>query len=241
MNFYAYCLSDEVMERMVESAVGLTGAGAPRVIWYDGIGAVVSLYDADAVAVTRENVFAHERVIRHVLAHTTPLPFRFGTVVSAAGLESYVNSQRDFLEAQLARVRGCVEMSVKIIWNAEAVKDEAVERDAKESGAVNESGAGRGAAFLAAKRQEILGDEALKAQAERVAAWLAERLKGAVREWEVSVHPTAALVVAAAHLVERERLEDYRERIQNAQAERPELHFLTSGPWPPYSFSSARS
>jgi hypothetical protein len=237
MNLYVYCLSNEVTDRMVEPAAGVAGAGAPRLIRYEGLAAVVSEYEADVVAVTRENVFAHERVIGHVLAHTTPLPFRFGTVVTAARLASYVDSQREFLRTQLARVRGCVEMSVKIIWDAEAVKP-------KKTAAANESGAaarGRGAAFMATKRREILGDEALRAEAEGVAAWLEGRLGDAVREAEVSVRPLEAMVLAAAHLVERARLEEYKERVERARLERAELHFLTSGPWPPYSFSNARS
>jgi len=35
----------------------------------------VSEFAGDAVAITRENVLAHEQVVRSVLRHTTPLPF----------------------------------------------------------------------------------------------------------------------------------------------------------------------
>ncbi len=108
-----------------------------------------------------------------------------------------------------------------------------------------ESGAepqeGRGAAYLSAKRREILGDESLRSEAEETARWLAARLDEAVRETETSVRPRDALVLAVAHLVERRRLEEYRERLRAARLERDQLHFLTSGPWPPYSFVQARS
>jgi hypothetical protein len=241
MNFYAYCLSDEVTGAMIESAGGVEGAGAPRLIQYGEIRAVVGEFEAESVSVTRENVFAHERVIGHVLAHTTPLPFRFGTVVSAAQLESYIDSQREFLRSQLARVRGCVEMSVKVIWNVEAVRHETMTGGEKRDDASDESGGGRGAAFLAKKRREILGDETLKARAEDIVAWLEGHLGEAVRERELRVRPMESLVVAAAHLVERGRLEEYQERLRLARHERDDLHFLTSGPWPPYSFSKTNS
>ena len=245
MPFYAYCLSDEVTDRMIESMAGVAGAGAPRLIQYGGIAAVVSQLEAERVGLTRENVFAHERVVGRVLAHTTPLPFRFGTVVSASQLEGYMNSQREFLQAQLARVRGSVEMSVKLVWNLEAVRREAAASDALKGGATeDESGAeplGLGAAFMVAKRREILGDEALRSEASEIASWLSERLGDAVREMEVRVRPMEALVVAAAHMVLRERIEEYQERLRAARLERPDLHFLTSGPWPPYSFIQARS
>jgi hypothetical protein len=243
MNFYAYCLSDEVMAEMIESAAGVEGAGAPRLLQYRGIRAVVSEFEAESVRLTRENVFAHERVIGHVLAHTTPLPFRFGTVVSAAQLESYVDSQREFLQSQLERVRGSVEMSVKVIWNVEAVKHEALTGNAKRDVPDVESDitSGLGAAFLAKKRREILGDETLKTRAEEIAAWLEGHLGEAVRARELRVRPMESLVVAAAHLVERERLKEYQERLRLARQERADLHFLTSGPWPPYSFSQTNS
>lgn len=244
MNFYAYCLGDEVTGEMIESVAGVGGAGAPSLIQYGGIAAVVSPFEGESVPVTRENVFAHERVIGHVLAHTTPLPFRFGTVVSAERLESYVNSQRARLQAQLERVRGCVEMSVKVIWAISAVKREAMGgSDAERAAPFDESGSmpGRGAAFLMAKRREILGDEALKARAEAVAAWLAGNLGDTARETEADVRPVEALVVRAAHLVERARLEEYQERLAASRRERADLHFLTSGPWPPYSFSQTNS
>jgi hypothetical protein len=241
MSFYAYCLSDEVTGEMVEGARGV--GGAPRVVQYGEIAAVVSPFEGESVEVTRENVFAHERVIGHVLAHTTPLPFRFGTVTSAAQLESYVDSQRELLRAQLARVRGCVEMSVKVIWNVVTVKREAVggsRASGLDAAAADQSGAvapGSGTAFLMAKRREILGDETLKARADSVAAWLAGHLGDTVREMDVKVRPVEALVVSAAHMVERARLEEYQERLRVARLERDDLHFLTSGPWPPYSFS----
>ncbi len=238
-SYYVYCLSDEVTGGMIESAAGVAGAGSPQLIQYGGIAAVVSRLEGERVRLTRENVFAHERVIGCVLMHTTPLPFRFGTVVGESQLEGYVDAQREFLLAQLARVRGSVEMSVKVIWNPGLVRREAVASPAAEESRAPEDQShaeGRGTAFLAAKRREILGNEVLRSEAEATAGWLNERLGDAVREAVVRVRPTEALVVAAAHLVWRERVAEYQERLRAARMEREELHFLTSGPWPPYSF-----
>jgi hypothetical protein len=54
----------------------------------------------------------------------------------------------------------------------------------------------------------------------------------------VSLCPTEKLIVAAAHLVDRKKVTKYRERLAEARKTRPELHFLVSGPWPPYTFSN---
>jgi hypothetical protein len=242
MNLYAYCLSDEVTASTVESEIGL--ASAPlHLIRCGEISAVVSDFDEDQAIVTRENVLAHERVVRRVLVETTPLPFRFGTVVSESELQSYVNSQQTSLRAQLARVRGCVEMSVKVIWNKDAFEHEDERPNTR---AEAESGAGQpvkgsGTAFLLAKRREILGDEMLKRRAEELAAWLAGCLEDVVREARISLQPAEMLFLSASHLVERARLDEYRKALKRARRARTELHFLTSGAWPPYSFTSAGS
>jgi hypothetical protein len=233
MNLYVYCLSDEVTAGAVENEVGVAGA-RPRLIEHAGISAVVSPLDDEKIAVTRENVLAHERVVRRVLTETTPLPFRFGTIVSEARLTSYLDSQQGSLKAQLERVRGAVEMSVKIIWRPEAGGSEAAGGGGEEEA----SEAGSGTRFLLEKRRELLGEGALKERAEEVSAWLGRTVEGLVRESSVSLRPSENLILAASHLVERSLLADYRRALGCAKTERPELHFLTSGAWPPYSFIS---
>jgi Gas vesicle synthesis protein GvpL/GvpF len=240
MNLYAYCLSDEATPGLIEGAAGVAGAQA-RLIEHDSIKAVVSDFEGERARITRENIFAHENIIHRVLARATPLPFRFGMVTSAARLESYLASHRAGLLSQLSRVRDTVEMSVKIIWDAEAVKRAAP--DAAEGNAIASATeiVGPGASFLAAKRREVAGDEALRRRAAEIARWLDRRLSEAVRESSVRVCPTRGMAIAAAHMVERARLDEYRARVAQARQERSDLHFLTSGAWPPYSFCELSS
>ena len=220
MNLYAYCLSDEVSAAVLEGARGVGGVKL-RLMELGNISAVVSDFEEEAITVTRENVFAHERVVREVLRRTTPLPFRFGTVVSMERLESYVGSHRTELLASLERVRGAVEMSVKIIWNVEDAVRGLLETEGAGVPARSEEQKGAGATYLAAKRREILGDELLKERAEAIAAWMAVRVEGCASESNVSVHPSEALFLRAAYLVQRERLDDYRATVAAACAGAP--------------------
>jgi hypothetical protein len=93
-----------------------------------------------------------------------------------------------------------------------------------------------GAAFLLAKRRQILGDEALVAAAAQLNSWLKDRMSHFVRLEEVTVRPSQKLVLAASHLVERPQLANYQNAVKRAVEERRDLHFLSSGPWAPYSF-----
>jgi hypothetical protein len=119
-------------------------------------------------------------------------------------------------------------MSVKIIWQRE-----------RAAGEGEETAAGAGTSFLLRKRRELLGEGEAEGRAAEVEAWLGRTVEGLVRESLVSLRPSENLILAAAHLVERARLGEYRRALDRAKTERPELHFLTSGAWPPYSFSRA--
>ncbi len=226
MKLYVYCLLEGI-DALKEPVRGISGVTVD-LLKLEDLAALVSDFDTDAVPVTRENAMDHAAVVRSVLNRTTPLPFRFGTLVTEQQLRSYVSARKPALETNLALVRGCVEMGVKIIW--EISSDKQQERQEPERGA--------GATFLAAKRREILGSELRAAQAKEVSTWLHESVCGLTRDEKVNLQPSERLFLAAAHLVERANLKQYREKMAEAREARPDLHFLMSGPWPPYSFAN---
>jgi len=46
------------------------------------------------------------------------------------------------------------------------------------------------------------------------------------------------MILSAAHLVKRDKVGLYREKLAEMRQNRADLHFLLSGPWPPYSFAN---
>ena len=225
MNLYVYCLAENAAE-LNQPVSGISGAKV-ELIKLEGFKLLVSEFDGNSAAVTRDNVLTHDAVVRSVLDVTTPLPFRFGSVVAEQQLISFLSTRRAGLETKLAQVRGCLEMSVKIIWDT----------DQSDVGPENNE-LGPGAAFLQHKRREILGGERRSALAKEVSSWLSEQVGKVVKEEQTVLSPTPRLIVAAAHLIERDRVQEYREQLAESRKMRPELHFLVSGPWPPYSFSN---
>jgi hypothetical protein len=239
MKLYLYCLSDDLEVGQIEAVAGIAGA-VTRAIDLGAVRAVVSDVHIHEVKVSKENVLAHERVIDRVMAQTTPLPFRFGVVVNPAELQSYVESNEDRLRALLESVRGAVEMNVKIIWDREAIRNHPAEKHSRDHAGKAE-GAGPGLRFLLAKQQEMAVEREVKGRAEEIAAWLDRGVDNLVRDKVVTLNPDEALVIRAAYLVERGRVAEYREQVNSLGRERNELRFLTSGAWPPYSFTHLRS
>jgi hypothetical protein len=261
MRLYVYCLSDESAGDAHEWPEGVGGARVRLSAAACGVRAVVSEFEGERVLVTRENLRAHNRVNARALARVTPLPFRFGTLADEARLSEYVASNEGALLEALARVRGCVEMGVKVrLDEGTGVKSEVsdVKSEESESGAegtgaarevsatrqaarAEEAGAGgRGTAFLLAKRREILGGENAKARAEEAAARLGECVAGLSRESDVRLSPEGPIVVRAAHLVARGDAAEYRGRVRSFGASMRGMQVLASGPWPPYSFGLLR-
>jgi hypothetical protein len=98
---------------------------------------------------------------------------------------------------------------------------------------------GPGTAFLVEKRKKILGDEAGVAQKKQLSAWLHEKLGDLIKEEKISVVSSETVILAKAdHLIERVDVQEYRTRMARAIEERPEVRFMVSGPWPPYSFAN---
>lgn len=237
LSLYVYCMGEGLSGSAFEGLAGVGGARV-RVLALGALAAVVSEAGGEAAVVNEENLLAHNRVNAAALAVTTPLPCRFGTRAAPERLAEYVSANEAALAAALARVRGRVEMSVKLLEKpgAKGRKPEAEgEAVGTEAGA-----AGAGTAFLLKKRRELLGEEGARRRAEGAAAWLAGGLAGLAQETAERLSPSEALFVRAAHLVERARVGEYRARLRALAAERADLRLLASGPWPPYSFSDIK-
>jgi len=225
MKLYAYCLVED-LDPFDATTRGISGA-AVRALQIDELAVLVSDFNADSVAVTRENALDHAAVVRSVLDRTTPLPFRFGTLVTEQQLRSYISARKPALQTRFAHVRGCIEMSVKIIREV-STDNEAPKHDEITSGT----------SFLEEKRRALLGSEQKATEATELSTWLHEQVEGLTRDERVVVRPSEKLVLAAAHLVERDKIPQYKEKLAGARKNRTELHFLFSGPWPPYSFAN---
>ncbi len=235
MSLYVYCLGDELPADAFEGLTGVGGAPV-RLLKLGPLAAVVSDAGEEPVAVTEENLLAHNRVNAAALAASTPLPFRFGTRAAPERLAEYAASNEAALAAALARVRGCVEMSVKLLEKAKGEGKAEPEGAGRGAGVDEAAAVGRGTAFLLRKRREVLGEEEARRRAEELAAWLASGVGELARESAVRVSPSEAIVVRAAHLVGRARVGEYRVRLRELGAARAGTRLLTSGPWPPYSF-----
>ena len=203
-----------------------------RAVDVGGLRAWVSDTGGSAVAPSPERARSHDRVVRAALELATPLPARFGQVISdEAALESLVEPRRAAFAAALDRLAGMVEMTVRAILPAPA-----------REGPIPTTQEGK----------TVSGREYL----ERVAATHREERNLLAKEGIVREHIRSAVgelvhaesfagaapgssMMTVSHLISRGHIEDYRRAIGALREDQPSLAIMVSGPWAPYSFAEA--
>jgi hypothetical protein len=183
-----------------------------RVYWSE-IDDPQSLAEAESL---KKAALEFHRVLREILAVTTPIPFRFPTLLESADvLEQHLTPEQDLYRDALTRVDGAVQYEIIGTWADEQQTDLATPVSGRE--------------YLK-RRQEALG---------RVAA-VEGKLKmvtaDTVREWrgreQNKKHRWFALVPRA----DRER---FIASLRTAGASEG-VRLRLSGPWPPSEFVSPR-
>jgi hypothetical protein len=194
---------------------GIDGAALRVVPVAERLDAVVGEAASPTALPTEAAVLAHARVVEGLARSTEALlPARFERPLrDEAELSALVLERQGELRESLERVRGSVELGVRVLPD----------------GSDNGPATGRGSDYLKGRLEAVRS-------AERVAAELQAAVADVVRESSVRVVASRELVLTAAYLVPRERIDAFGDRIAEVGRANPALTFVSTGPWPPYSF-----
>jgi hypothetical protein len=173
---------------------------------------------AAAGEVTAEALWRHEEAVEALMEEHDVLPFRYGTrCEDEAAAAVTIQAREPELVSALERVRGAVELSVRVMAPTPLAA----------RGASPQVG---GAEYLAVKEHE---SAAMRAAAERVHAPLAALARASRRR--AGGEPGELL--RSAYLVERASVDDFAAEVARLQGVHGDLQLLCTGPWPPYSFA----
>jgi hypothetical protein len=200
------------------------------------VAAWVSDLPEDPGPATAELVRVHDRVVRAALALETPLPARFGqSFAGDAALTRALEPRVEAMERSLERVRGAVEMTVRILLPGLPAAEAAEGREE----IVPAAGAGR--AYMARLRERRQASAELRREAEFLQARVARAVDELAREGVSSPVMPGAHSFSLSHLVAREAVSEYRLAVDSLVKGDPALRLLVSGPWAPYSFARIAS
>jgi hypothetical protein len=170
--------------------------------------------DVDASA---DALWRHEELIEAMMEQADVLPFRYGTrCEDEAAAARAVQEREDELSAALERVRGAVELSVRVVV-AEPPEPPTDERPSV-------------ADYMAAKARA-------RALARTVGDAIHEPLRVLARVSHQRSTDSPSEPLRVAYLVDRDRTDEFARAVAGLQERRPDLRLLCTGPWPPYSFT----
>jgi hypothetical protein len=177
---------------------------------------VAALYSAHQSVEPRpqpDALLRHEHVVEAAMRQGATLPARFGTTFTDTDhLRAAVNRAGDRLRSQLERVRGCVELAVRV---GLPPRSDPAPKD------------GRG--YLEAK---LADHRELDAITRQTLAPLAELAVSACRDERRS----EGNVIRASYLVRDDLVERFAEQVSLIADHHQDLWLSCTGPWPPYSF-----
>ena len=251
---WAYCVA-RASDPLPEQLPGVDPAQATTRIEHDTLAALVSgvaLAEYGEEALRRNlNDFAwlervaraHEGVLERALAEATLVPLRLCTIFDdEAAVRAMLSARAADLDAALDTLTGRQEWTVKLLVDPSVLQAAA---GAGAPGGVPGAQAGSGAAYMLGRRRE----RELREQAARLAAGLAEEVHEQLREGAVAAvlgRPQnrdlsgheGDMLLNAAYLVERDRVDALRERVARLEAAHRGLgaRLELRGPLPPYNF-----
>ena len=180
----------------------------------DGLAAVCA--PAGSREITPEALWRHEEVVEALMRDRDLLPVRYGTHLESAPAAAQVVADRhDELAAALDRVRGAVELSVRV----------AREDAPRQAGGGGDDGAG----YMRAKARDA-------AQREAALRTVHEPLSMLAREDRRLAGRSGDELFRAAYLVDRPAVAGFTSLVARLERAHPALRLLCTGPWPPYSF-----
>jgi len=243
MDCYVYCFCADPAPD-IQGTSGIQGSRI-QCIQCDGIVAITT-ESAGCPDPTARNIIAHNRVVNSILKVGTPVPCRFGTVLSCRDLEAYAQAHGSAVKSLLQKFQGCVEMTLRITRNGQDAGQDTAQNaasnledeiQARSTRLLPES-RGPGTRFLEDKLRQAVREEIANRQAQAILDWAQRKFEAVAKDSVARLRPEASLVADIAHLVERARLANYHDSFRSAAKERADLRLSLSGPWAPYSFAA---
>ncbi len=235
---YLYAIVDGAADLQSLGFNGINGA-LVYALGDDQIAAIVSDSPDRKVRPERRRLAAHHEVLRRLMAGHTVLPMTFGLIADGSeSVRRIMRLNRDVFSEQLGRLRGMVEMGLRVSWDVANIFERTLRMHPE----------------LAAYRDQIFRGGRQPSQDEKIELGRSfDRLRTADRQDCVDrvshvLEPRCSQIVVnkprderevmnLACLVQRDRLKEFEVGVvEAARGFNNDFAFDFNGPWPPHNF-----
>jgi hypothetical protein len=231
---YLYAIIDP-LEVAPPLPPGLEGA-PPEILPFRGVSAAAGTIGNGAPEANVDNLRRHLSVQNTLLTHGAVLPLRFGALFPGREqLDQYISASRETFIADLDRLRGHVEIGLRVSDPRRLPPAQPVEPDAGAAPPL-----GPGASYLAAKGVQAVRNARQKRAMAALATAVMEPLAplAAAHIWRVPPCASDPPILSLAILLRKDRLDAFKLALSELRRSQPWLEILCTGPWPPYSLVS---
>lgn len=205
------------------------------------LAAAVSPIAQMAVAPAPASLLRHESVVEALCQAGPALPARFGAILpSQEAMKEALARQSATLLSDLERLGNKVELGLTILWGTGGKQEDTQSEQSLSLSRrfTDDTTSGPGTRYLQARLAHYQRQTAQNGKVQALIANLEQALKPYTLE-QVYRKPTIArIAVRAAYLVHRSQINAFQQAVDELRQAQPDLRWLISGPWPPYSFVS---
>jgi len=226
------------VDYQIKNIKGLNGSDL-FVISFQEISAVVSNFDTSKYSIKKELAIDFARVIDELSHLFTLLPIRFGTFLKSDEIiTQLLTDHYQPFHDNLEKVRGKDEFGLKLLWDydkskesirAEVEKEDLNPADYFSKNTVNTN-------YLLEKMKKYRLEDALLKHVEHFIDEISSLLAQINPDCRFNKMLSPSIILDAVFLVEKQRKGEFIQVIENLKQQHADLHFLLTGPWPPYSF-----
>ncbi|MCF8230516.1 MAG: GvpL/GvpF family gas vesicle protein [Bacteroidales bacterium] len=221
---------------------GIAGAQL-HLVSNQNISALVSNFSTDQDSWSKENALEFAQIIERFFMKTNLLPVRFATVVeSDEVIFKLLQSHHDAFQNNLKKVEHKSEFGIKVLWDYGKIKNEMMSKPevtgVKSGDFFSKDTATTNYLFEKIKKNKL--EDAILNFVDEFIETMNHRLKPIPFEAKFKKMVSDSIMLDAVFLIENDKHGQFKKVVVSLGEQYPNLQFLITGPWPPYSFTEIK-
>ncbi|MFZ4547880.1 MAG: GvpL/GvpF family gas vesicle protein, partial [Bacteroidales bacterium] len=207
----------------------------------DGIAAVIGENNKSDLISDKANAIQFAGIIEKLAQNVTLLPMRYGSFMESSDAVALMLERNcEEIGQNLRKVEGKYEFGLKVFCGSEKLKANIVQKN--ETGteslqnAVNEVKNSVFREYINAKLKAHRLEELVISYVDSVITAINAQLAMLQAEHKFKKMASASILIDSIFLLEKGKKIELVEAIKTLQNHYPDLDFVLTGPWPPYSF-----
>ncbi|MEI6276428.1 MAG: GvpL/GvpF family gas vesicle protein [Prolixibacteraceae bacterium] len=231
---------DEAFQLQLKGMRGILGEDL-QIIAFQEIAAVVSRTNRADLANVKSEAIAFAQVVENISTIFTLLPMRYGSLMdSEEAVVGMLENNYSDIDQNLRKVENKHEFGLKVMCDTEKLKinlqsrSESVGKPLQKSDPESEDSVFR--EYINRKLSTHRIEEMVLHYVDAIIAEFSGFLIFLEADKKIKKMTTATTIIDAVFLLKKDNKQGLVKAIHEMQNKYPEMNFILTGPWPPYSF-----